>query len=145
MSTGPGGTAATVTARQVLAHALLTAGVVGGLTLALMIAPPAPAPTTPAEPPAVPTPVGRGTDVLEPTLPLPLPDLAGRVVAGTRAFPVAGAADYARDHHDYPATDVFVPCGTPVLAVAASEVAETTTADTWDRGSNLGPDRAGCR
>lgn len=148
MSTGPGGTAAATRARQVLAHAVLTAGVVGGLTLALMIALPALAPTAPPETvaaptPAVPAPVVRGADVLEPTLPLPLPDLAGRVVAGTRAFPVAADADYARDHHDYPATDVFVPCGTPVLAVAAGQVSETTTVDAWDRGTNLGPDRGG--
>lgn len=132
-----------------LASVLVAVSVVGGLGLALLLASEAapglvpglaaqaPAPTPEDVPPA------RGTALLAPPEPAPLPPLAGRVVAGTRAFPVAGATDYARDHHDYPATDVFADCGTPVLAVAAGEVVETSTTDLWDRATNVGADRGG--
>ncbi len=146
MSTGAGRSATATRARQVLAHAVLTAGSVGGLTLALMIALPTITPPTPGATGSAAVAVervSRGAGVLVPTPPAPLPDLAGRVVAGSRAFPVADRAEYARDHHDYPATDVFAPCGTPVLAASVGEVAETTAVDAWDRGTNLGPDRGG--
>lgn len=141
-------------AASLLASVLVAVAVVGGLGLALLLAteaapgllPGAAAPTTapttgPSSGPAEPS--ARGAAALAPPEPEPLPPLAGRVVAGTRAFPVAGGTDYATDHHDYPATDVFAACGTPVLAVAAGQVVETSTADRWDRATNVGADRGG--
>jgi murein DD-endopeptidase MepM/ murein hydrolase activator NlpD len=141
---GRGTTAAATTARQVLAHVLTSAGAVGGLALALLLASALPEPSgPPREQRTLTAAVPRGAAQLEPEPDLPLPALAGRVVAGSRAFPVAAEADYARDHHDYPATDLFVACGTPVLAVAAGVVSETSVADLWDRGTNAGADRGG--
>jgi murein DD-endopeptidase MepM/ murein hydrolase activator NlpD len=134
-------------ATALLARVVVAVAVVGGLGLALLLAAEAapgllrgdtpPAATAPAAPPA------RGTAALAPPEPEPLPPLAGRVVAGARAFPVAGSADYAADHHDYPATDLFAACGTPVLAIAAGEVVETSTTDRWEPGSDRGADRGG--
>jgi murein DD-endopeptidase MepM/ murein hydrolase activator NlpD len=138
-----------VEATALLAHVVVAVAVVGGLGLALLLAveaapglvPGAASEEPTAEASAAPPP--RGAAALAPPEPEPLAPLAGRVVAGTRAFPVAGPAEYAADHHDYPATDLFAPCGTPVLAVAAGEVVESATSDRWERGTNLGPDRGG--
>ena len=143
MSAGTQVSGGGVVARQVLAHAVISTGVVGGLGLALLIVAPVLAPAQQDPPPVVTAPVPRGAGTIEPPEDEPLPALAGRVVAGSRAFPVAGDAEYATQHHDYPATDVFVACGTPVLAVAAGTVSETTTVDSWDGATNLGPDRGG--
>ncbi|MBW3603018.1 MAG: M23 family metallopeptidase [Actinobacteria bacterium] len=71
---------------------------------------------TPAAPPATPTP------------PAPAPPAP----AQRYAFPVVGEADYGRDHHDYPATDIFAACGTPVVAPASGVIDELLTDDTWD-------------
>lgn len=50
------------------------------------------------------------------------------------AFPiaVASAADFAREHHDYPATDIFAPCDLEVLAPAAGVIHEVSEVDRWD-------------
>ena len=151
MSTRLDGSAAT-TARQALAHVVTAAGVVGGLGLALLLVTALPSPDervrddgsqdgAPQDARDVVLPRGAGVLVPEPDLPLPA--LADRVVAGSRAFPVAGEADYAQEHHDYPATDLFVACGTPVLAVASGVVSETAAVDRWDRATNVGADRGG--
>ena len=58
-------------------------------------------------------------------------------------FPVAGAADYGRFHHDYPATDVFARCGTPVVSPVDGTVLEISRADTWDPATDRGADRGG--
>jgi peptidoglycan LD-endopeptidase LytH len=61
------------------------------------------------------------------------------------AFPVrpAGVASYPRDHHDYPATDIFAPCGTTVVAARAGRVREVSETDLWDPDVNAGPTRGG--
>jgi murein DD-endopeptidase MepM/ murein hydrolase activator NlpD len=50
------------------------------------------------------------------------------------AFPIvpASAADYARDHHDYPAADIFAECGTPYVAVTSGRIDEISAVDQWD-------------
>ena len=61
-------------------------------------------------------------------------------------FPVraeAASVHYGRVHHDYPATDVFAPCGSAVVAPAAGRIVEVSTADTWSSASNEGEDRGG--
>jgi murein DD-endopeptidase MepM/ murein hydrolase activator NlpD len=66
--------------------------------------------------------------------------------APRNVFPVraAGAGiHYGRAHHDYPATDVFAPCGSAVVAPAAGRIVEVSTADTWSSASNDGEDRGG--
>jgi murein DD-endopeptidase MepM/ murein hydrolase activator NlpD len=61
------------------------------------------------------------------------------------AFPVrpATAADYGRAHHDYPATDVFAPCGSPVVAPTAGTLTEVRRRDAWDPRTDRGAARGG--
>ena len=58
--------------------------------------------------------------------------------SGVYQFPVnpPDAADYARDHHDYPAADIFAACGTPYVAVTSGRIDETSTVDFWDSDSD---------
>jgi murein DD-endopeptidase MepM/ murein hydrolase activator NlpD len=61
-------------------------------------------------------------------------------------FPVkaaAGQIHYGRAHHDYPATDIFAPCGSAVLAPASGRIAEVSTRDSWSASSDDGGDRGG--
>jgi peptidoglycan LD-endopeptidase LytH len=50
------------------------------------------------------------------------------------AFPVvpADAASYGRDHHTYPATDIFAACGTRLVAITDGVVDEAGDTDGWD-------------
>jgi peptidoglycan LD-endopeptidase LytH len=52
-------------------------------------------------------------------------------------------ARYGRQHHDYPAADIFVPEGSTVVAVTSGVVDETRRVDRWDPRTNLGADRGG--
>jgi murein DD-endopeptidase MepM/ murein hydrolase activator NlpD len=49
-------------------------------------------------------------------------------------FPVQPPADasYGRDHHDYPATDIFAAVGTIVVSVTNGVIDEMSAADGWD-------------
>jgi murein DD-endopeptidase MepM/ murein hydrolase activator NlpD len=60
-----------------------------------------------------------------------------------RAFPVAGRADYGHTHHDYPATDIFAACGSPVRAAADGVVTEVSRVDRFDLAHPLGADKGG--
>ncbi len=60
-----------------------------------------------------------------------------------RAFPVRGASDYARAHHDYPATDVFASCGRKVVSPVDGVVLELSRKDRWDPATNRGAQRGG--
>jgi murein DD-endopeptidase MepM/ murein hydrolase activator NlpD len=60
-----------------------------------------------------------------------------------RAFPVRGATDYARAHHDYPATDVFAACGRKAVAPVDGVVLELSRKDRWDPATNRGARRGG--
>lgn len=53
-------------------------------------------------------------------------------------FPVrpASATSYARSHHDYPAADMFAPCGSDVVAVVAGVVEEVAEVDRWPGSGN---------
>lgn len=46
-------------------------------------------------------------------------------------FPVRGPTSYVAAHHDYPATDVFADCGTPVVAPVTGAVLEVSRVDHW--------------
>jgi murein DD-endopeptidase MepM/ murein hydrolase activator NlpD len=63
--------------------------------------------------------------------PSPSPAAISRYV-----FPVAGQEiSYARTHHDYPATDVLAPCGTPVRAVTDGVILEVSRVDSFDKNN----------
>ena len=45
-------------------------------------------------------------------------------------FPMTPPGDYSDGHHDYPASDIFTPIGTPVVACVRAEVLRTSPTDT---------------
>lgn len=74
------------------------------------------------------------------------PAVAGPAAERTDyTFPVrpAAVADYGRAHHDYPATDVFAPCGATVVAPTAGTLTEVRRRDTWDPRTDRGAARGG--
>lgn len=73
-----------------------------------------------------------------PAAPSPSSKPAARYV-----FPVDGRNSYAREHHDYPASDIISPCGTVVRAVTDGMILEVTRVDTFDKGSSGGDERGG--
>ncbi len=60
-------------------------------------------------------------------------------------FPIqlVEAASYGRAHHDYPATDIFAPCGATVVAPVSGAISEIATVDTWDPNVDDGATRGG--
>lgn len=56
------------------------------------------------------------------------------MAACTYAFPVrpASVVHYGSAHHDYPATDIFAPLGTDVVAATDGVVDYVSTVDRWD-------------
>lgn len=59
-------------------------------------------------------------------------------------FPISGcAADYARAHHDYPATDILTDAGCKFIAPIDGVVDEVNRVDNWSGKTNLGIDRGG--
>ena len=60
-------------------------------------------------------------------------------------FPIdpASVAKYGRSHHDYPAADIFAPCGTTVVSPVNGTVSEMSTKDVWDPKVNDGATRGG--
>lgn len=60
-------------------------------------------------------------------------------------FPVQPArrASYVRDHHDYPATDIFARCGSDVVAPVAGTILEVSTVDTYDAATDVAAVRGG--
>jgi peptidoglycan LD-endopeptidase LytH len=53
-----------------------------------------------------------------------------------RVVPVVGRVSYGREHHDYPATDMFAPCGTAVVAPVDAVVTELRRDDTYDASTD---------
>jgi murein DD-endopeptidase MepM/ murein hydrolase activator NlpD len=49
-------------------------------------------------------------------------------------FPVRGRTSYGRAHHDYPATDIFAACRTPVVAPAGGVLLEVSRRDRYRPG-----------
>jgi len=59
-------------------------------------------------------------------------------------FPVADcAANYARAHHDYAATDILTKAGCKFVAPIDGVVDEVNRTDNWSGKTNLGIDRGG--
>jgi peptidoglycan LD-endopeptidase LytH len=74
----------------------------------------------------------------------PAPTASGPAAA-RYVFPVqpSTVAAYGRGHHDYPATDIFAPCGTRVVAPAAGTVQEVSRTDRWRPTADSGATRGG--
>lgn len=59
-------------------------------------------------------------------------------------FPVTGCeVNYARAHHDYPATDILAKAGCKFVAPTSGVVDEVNRVDIWSGKTNLGADRGG--
>ena len=59
-------------------------------------------------------------------------------------FPVAGCeVDYARAHHDYPATDILAKAGCAFVAPIDGVIDEVNRVDTWSGKVNAGITRGG--
>ena len=67
----------------------------------------------------------------------------GGTTAARYVFPVDGRNSYAREHHDYPASDIIAACGTVVRAVTDGVVLEVSRVDTFDKSTSGGGDRGG--
>jgi murein DD-endopeptidase MepM/ murein hydrolase activator NlpD len=52
-------------------------------------------------------------------------------------FPLRGVGEYGPFHHDYPATDVFAPIGTPVLACVRAQVLRLSRSDIGKGGLSV--------
>lgn len=68
------------------------------------------------------------------------------ILAGRRYyFPVQppSIARYSTPHHDYPATDIFAPIGSTVVAVTDGVVDEANRVHRWDRRIDDGATRGG--
>ena len=64
--------------------------------------------------------------------------------AAAYVFPVAtSAVTYGKDHHDYPATDIFCDIGSPFVAVTDGVVDAIVAVDTWDPATDVPADRSG--
>jgi len=61
------------------------------------------------------------------------------------SFPISpsGGASYARSHHDYPAADIFAPCGTDVVAPKAGLVQDVSYDNTWTSATDSPESRGG--
>ncbi|MEZ5256117.1 MAG: M23 family metallopeptidase [Ilumatobacteraceae bacterium] len=68
----------------------------------------------------------------------------GPIGAGPVPVPRAGGlARYTTSHHDYPATDLAVSCGTPVVAVTAGVIWEVERVDRYDPNHDVPAARGG--
>jgi|GEM_PF-484636 len=61
----------------------------------------------------------------------------------TYVFPVRGTCQYGPDHHDYPATDIFCPVGSEVVAPTSGTVDFVNRIDRWNPETNIPADRGG--
>jgi murein DD-endopeptidase MepM/ murein hydrolase activator NlpD len=96
----------------------------------------APATTPPGSPSALPSPPATAKPPATSR-----PPAAGN---GRYVFPVAGSnVSYHPTHAVYPATDIFAPCGTPVVAVADGRILEVSRVDRYDPAGPAGPFNGG--
>jgi peptidoglycan LD-endopeptidase LytH len=68
---------------------------------------------------------------------------ASSPAAARYVFPVDGRSSYAREHHDYPATDIIAACGNVVRAITDGVVLEVSRVDTFDKRTSRGAERGG--
>ena len=66
------------------------------------------------------------------------------VVLRKYAFPIAqGDVSYGKDHHDYPATDIFCDEGSVFVAVTDGVIDAIVAEDVWDPATDVPADRSG--
>lgn len=67
------------------------------------------------------------------------------VSAATYAFPIepASSAKPSSSHHDYPASDIFAPCGSNIVATTTGSIQEITLIDNWSSKNDLPELRGG--
>lgn len=77
-------------------------------------------------------------------LPILLMQTAQAEAAPIYIFPVTGCTvNYARAHHDYPATDILAKAGCRFVSPISGVVDEVNRIDSWSGKTNLGTDRGG--
>jgi peptidoglycan LD-endopeptidase LytH len=105
---------------------------------------PAPVAGPPGAGPSTPTTTGASPDATRTPPPgTSTPTATTRPRPAGYVYPVAGRTSYGRTHHDYPATDIFAPCGTEVRAVTDGVVLEVSRVDRWNPTTDKGGDRGG--
>ncbi|MFM2310549.1 MAG: hypothetical protein RLY87_2671, partial [Chloroflexota bacterium] len=88
------------------------------------------------------TPSASSTPAASPTARL-TPSVTPKPIA-SYVFPVANSAvTYGREHHDYPATDIFCDRGSPFVAVTDGIVDAIVAIDAWDPNTDIPADRSG--
>ena len=117
------------------------------------VIPTAPSPTpanqpvhTPAVTPFTTTPVStpRSSATASPVIPTTPSDTATVVAVRQYAFPIAaGTVVYGKDHHDYPATDIFCDEGSVFVAVTDGVIDAIVADDVWDPATDVPADRSG--
>ena len=69
---------------------------------------------------------------------------ATNVVGRQYAFPIAqGDVSYGKEHHDYPATDIFCDEGSVFVAVTDGVIDAIVADDIWDPATDVPADRSG--
>jgi peptidoglycan LD-endopeptidase LytH len=63
--------------------------------------------------------------------------------SAARMVPVRGKASWGREHHDYPATDIFAPCGADVISPVDGVVIELRRDDLYDATTDNPAHRGG--
>jgi murein DD-endopeptidase MepM/ murein hydrolase activator NlpD len=103
---------------------------------------PSPSAAPSASPSASPVPTPSASTVPRPTPSRP-PAATPRTVR--YAFPISpsSAARFGHSHHDYPATDIFAPCGATFRAPATGRVLGAQRVDIWNSRVNAGTTRGG--
>jgi murein DD-endopeptidase MepM/ murein hydrolase activator NlpD len=126
--------------------------VLPGLLLVLVTAtagcgsdPPRPAAAAqPGPAPSSATPLDAPPSSAEPSSAAPSSAAASPTPSPHRyTFPIGAAADYGRTHGEYPATDIFANCGSPVRAVTDGSVMELSRVDRFDPNNSQGAARGG--
>lgn len=100
---------------------------------------------TPASAPESTRPSSRPTAVASASPSGPADANSRRRTKVNYAFPIRprAAASYERAHHDYPATDVFAPCGTTVVSPVDGIVEAIGRSDRWDPSVDAADTRGG--
>jgi murein DD-endopeptidase MepM/ murein hydrolase activator NlpD len=81
---------------------------------------------------------GAGESAPTPSSAAPAP------IRSVYVFPVRAAKiNFGKVHHDYPATDIFAPCGSAAVAATDGVVSEVSRHDTWTAAVNDGAGRGG--
>lgn len=112
-------------------------------TMLAVSATPLPTPTATLTPAPTPTATLRPTSTPAPTF---TPTLAPWIVPERQYyFPVQPPeiTTYSNEHHDYPATDIFTPVGSMVVAVTGGIVDEVSRVDRWVPATDDGALRGG--